>query len=94
MQYNRKKIDFIFEKCRSSLNPEVGKLQFKEKSIDLIAKIRDRSTINSEKPTHTKDKYLRISAINNITLKLSSEISSLIVARSRPMSEWEWPRNY
>ena len=89
-----RKIDLIFGKCYSSLNPEVEKLQFKEKSIDLIARIRDRSTMNSEKPTHTKDKYNRISSINSITLKLSSGISELVVARAKPMTEWEWPQNY
>ncbi|PRW96406.1 hypothetical protein C7A07_21885 [Pseudomonas fragi] len=89
-----RKIDIIYGKCCKTINPEVEKLGFNSKCIDLIAKIRDRSTINSEQPKQVKEKYGRINAINSYTLKLSNEISRLVTTRSKPMSEWEWPHNY
>ncbi|WP_103894660.1 hypothetical protein [Pseudomonas sp. NFACC36] len=89
-----RKIEIIFSKCNNTMNPAIEKIQFTQKSIDLIADIRDKSTINSEKLKLVKDKYTRISAINNLTLKLAIEINKLVITRFQPMHEWKWPENY
>ncbi|MNJ45951.1 hypothetical protein D3C77_410680 [compost metagenome] len=89
-----RKLEIIYGKCCNTINPAVEKLGFIETSVELIARIRDRSTINSEKPKLVKDKYARISAINNITLKLSNEINKLVLTRYQPLNEWKWPDNY
>nr|WP_148050797.1 hypothetical protein [Pseudomonas chlororaphis] len=89
-----KKIGILYDKSKDCLNPAVTKSTFVADSIDLIAKIRDKATINSEKAELLSDKYSRISVINNLTLRLSNTISSFIVIRFQPMSEWKWPDNY
>lgn len=89
-----RKIGIIYGKCCNSLNPAVENMQFTEACIGLIAKIRDKSTIDSEKLKLVKDKYTRISAINNLTLKLSNEIHKLVLTRYQPINEWKWPENY
>lgn len=89
-----RKIGIIYDKCCNSLNPAVEKINFTDNSISLIANIRDKSTIDSEKLKLVKDKYARISAINNLTLKLSNEIQKLVLTRYQPMNEWKWPENY
>lgn len=89
-----KKLHLLHEKCINCLNPEVEKYNFIPKSVEIIAGIRDRSTINSEQPKSISQKYTRISSINYLTLKLSSEANAFVTARYRPMSEWTWPENY
>ncbi|PYD15901.1 hypothetical protein DND62_07115 [Pseudomonas syringae pv. pisi] len=89
-----KKVSLLHEKSKNCINPAVINSKFVEESINLIAKIRDRSTINSENLDNLSDKYLRISVINNLTLKLTTTISSFVAIRFQPMSEWKWPENY
>lgn len=89
-----KKIDILYKKSCRTINPAVQSLKTDKKCVDLIAKIRDRSTMDSERPSEVKEKYLRINSINYLTLKLANEINILITTRSQPMSEWEWPHNY
>ncbi|MDG6382097.1 hypothetical protein QCD83_25050 [Pseudomonas savastanoi pv. phaseolicola] len=88
-----KKITILFDKS-DCWNPAVKKSNFVNDSVNLIARIRDRSTINSEKLEQLRDRYSRISIINNLTLKLSGNISSFVIMRFQPMSEWKWPDNY
>ncbi|WP_455808004.1 hypothetical protein [Pseudomonas koreensis] len=89
-----KKVTLLYEKSRNCINPAVINSSFMDDSIDIIAKIRDRATINSENLDHLSDKYLRISVINNLTLKLSGTISAFVTIRFQPISEWKWPDNY
>ena len=89
-----RKIGLFCGKCKDSVNPAVERLKTHDKCIELIAKIRDRSTMDSEKPSEVKEKYLRINSINNLTLKLSNEMNLMITTRSQPMSQWEVPHNY
>ncbi|WP_440804887.1 hypothetical protein [Pseudomonas syringae] len=89
-----KKIELLHFKSKNCINPAVINSTFVEDSVNLIAKIRDRSTINSEKLDQVSDKYLRISAINNLTLKLSGTISLFVTIRFQPISDWKWPDNY
>ncbi|GLK88063.1 hypothetical protein [Pseudomonas turukhanskensis] len=89
-----KKIILLFDKSKDCLNPAVEKSEFVLESIKLLAKIRDRSTINSERTDLTHDKYARISAINHLTLKLASEITKFLSVRFQPFSDWKWPENY
>lgn len=89
-----KKINLLFDKSIICLNPAVPKSTFLPDSIDLVARIRDRSTINSENLALVKSKYARINAINHLTMKLFSEVSSFIHLRFQPMAEWKWPENY
>lgn len=89
-----RKISILYGKASKTINPAVERLGFSDNCISLVAKVRDRATMNSERPSLVKDKCLRINAINSLTLKLSNEINNLLQVRSQPMSEWEWPRNY
>ncbi len=89
-----RKVAIIYGKCSNSFNPAVEKINFTDTCTSLISNIRDRSTINSEKLSLVKDKYARISVINNLTLKLSNEIHKLVLTRYQPMNEWKWPENY
>ncbi|GFM86090.1 hypothetical protein PSCICO_14890 [Pseudomonas cichorii] len=89
-----KKISILYKKSEACWNPAVASSSFVSDSIDLIAKIRDKSTINSEKLDQLRDRYSRISTINSLTLKLSGNISSFVIMRFQPMSEWKWPENY
>lgn len=89
-----KKISILYDKSKDCLNPAVAKSTFIADSVSIIAKIRDKSTINSEKLDLLSDKYTRISVINNLTLKLSTNISTFVIIRFQPMSEWKWPDNY
>lgn len=89
-----KKIVILYDKSKDCMNPAVANSSFLTDSVELIAKIRDKSTINSEKPELLSDKYSRISAINNLTLRLSTTITNFVIIRFQPMSEWKWPDNY
>lgn len=89
-----KKVNLLFEKSKSCLNPAVPKSTFLPDSVDLVAKIRDRSTIDSENLALVKNKHARINAINHLTMKLFTEVSNFIHLRFQPMNEWKWPENY
>ncbi|WP_313327350.1 hypothetical protein [Pseudomonas qingdaonensis] len=85
-----KKIGLLFDKAKDCLNPAVESSPFTGNSIDLIARIRDRSTMNSEDVSAVRDRYARISAINNLTLKMFSEITGFIILRFQPIEEWKF----
>ncbi|WP_148043839.1 hypothetical protein [Pseudomonas putida] len=89
-----KKVSLLFDKAKDCLNPAVECSPFPTKSVELIAKIRDRSTMNSENVVAVKDRYARISSINHLTLKMFTEINSFISLRFQPMDEWEFHSRY
>lgn len=89
-----RKISLLHSKSKDCMNPAVENSKFIGSSTMLIAKIRDKSTINAERPSRVQDKYARINSINHLTLKLASEISVFLALRFQPMSEWKWPDNY
>lgn len=89
-----KKTSLLFGKCEDCINPAVARSRFLETSVQLVADIRDRATINSENLSLVKNKYGRINAINHLTMKLYSEVGTLVRLRYQPMSEWTWPDNY
>lgn len=89
-----KKIVILHDKCKVCLNPAVMKSPFSHNAIVLIAKIRDRSTLNSENVSLVSDRYARIGAINHLTLKMFTELSQYLAVRFQPMNEWKWPENY
>lgn len=89
-----KKIALLHDKCKNCINPAVLKSEFSIRSVSIIAKIRDRSTFNSEKLSLVSDRYARISSINHLTLRMFTELSQYITLRFQPMNEWKWPDNY
>ncbi|UUC17578.1 hypothetical protein NOV18_20245 [Pseudomonas asiatica] len=89
-----KKVFLLFEKAKDCLNPAVEYSPFPKNSVELIAKIRDRSTMNSENISSVKDRYSRISGINHLTLKMFNEVNGFIALRFQPMDEWEFHSRY
>ncbi|OUM30965.1 hypothetical protein B8W72_16310 [Pseudomonas putida] len=89
-----KKVLLLFNKAKDCLNPAVESSSFTKNSIELIGKIRDRSTMNSENVSAVGDRYARISSINHLTLKMFTEISGFVTLRFQSIDEWELNSRY
>lgn len=86
------KVAFLNGKCKSVWRLDIDHADFEERTIDLISRIRDKSTFNSENPGLVSDKASRVMQTNAAAMKLFSEIHEFIKERYRPFDdqEFEW----
>lgn len=80
------KVTFLNTKCRSAWRPDINHDEFQEKSIDLISKIRDKSTFDSENPGLVSDKAARVLQTNAAAMSLFSKIHEFIIDRYKPIN--------
>jgi len=75
------KVRFMNEKCRSFMRGEVNHEKFEDEIVDLIAKIRDASTLDSERPAEVHNCYERVIEVNYLSQELYLAIYEFLRVR-------------